>query len=110
MRSGARLAFRHHGAVVDPIRRQLLFDFERQASATYGPSAASEPYPLRKPGGTSARGIQDRFQAAIQAEEAGEKQSAIALYEEILETGSGLRRGLHQPRYDSLSSARVQQG
>lgn len=29
VRSGTRLAFRHHGAVVDPIRRQLLFDFER---------------------------------------------------------------------------------
>jgi tetratricopeptide (TPR) repeat protein len=85
VRSGARLAFRHHGAVVDPIRRQLLFDFDRLER----PSAASEPYPLRKPGGTSARGIQDRFQAAIQAEEAGEKQSAIALYEEILELDPG---------------------
>ena len=29
VRTGARLAFRYHGAIVDPIRRQLLFDFER---------------------------------------------------------------------------------
>ncbi len=29
VRTGTRLAFRHHGAMVDPIRRQLLFDFER---------------------------------------------------------------------------------
>ena len=31
VRTGTRLAFRHHGAMVDPIRRQLLFDFERMA-------------------------------------------------------------------------------
>ena len=29
VRTGTRLAFRHRGAMVDPIRRQLLFDFER---------------------------------------------------------------------------------
>ncbi|MDR3736231.1 MAG: MerR family transcriptional regulator, partial [Acidobacteriaceae bacterium] len=29
VRTGSRIAFRHHGAIVDPIRRQLLFDFER---------------------------------------------------------------------------------
>ena len=80
VRSGTRLAFRHHGSVVDPIRRQLLFDFDRAE----GPSAASEPYPLRKPGVGNPRGIQDRFLAAVQAEEAGEKQRAIGLYEEIL--------------------------
>lgn len=80
VRTGARLAFRHHGAVVDPIRRQLLFDFERAD----GPSAASEPCPLRKPATRGQRGVQDRFLAAVQAEEAGEKQRAIALYEEIL--------------------------
>ena len=32
VRTGTRLAFRHHGAMVDPIRRQLLFDFERAAT------------------------------------------------------------------------------
>ena len=31
VRTGTRLVFRHHGAIVDPIRRQLLFDFERLA-------------------------------------------------------------------------------
>ena len=29
VRTGTRLAFRCDGAMVDPIRRQLLFDFER---------------------------------------------------------------------------------
>jgi tetratricopeptide (TPR) repeat protein len=80
VRTGARLAFRHRGAVMDPIRRQLLFDFDRAD----GPSAVSEPHPLRKPGTRNPRDIQERFLAAVQAEEAGEKQRAIGLYEEIL--------------------------
>jgi tetratricopeptide (TPR) repeat protein len=80
VRTGTRLAFRHHGAVVDPIRRQLLFDFERFDR----PSAVREPSPLRRVGNVNPRGIQDRFLAAVQAEEAGEKTRAMALYEEIL--------------------------
>jgi tetratricopeptide (TPR) repeat protein len=84
VRTGTRLAFRHRGAMVDPIRRQLLFDFER-AGRPERPTASSEPSPLRRPGGAGPRGVQDRFLAAVQAEEAGEKQRAIGLYEEILE-------------------------
>jgi tetratricopeptide (TPR) repeat protein len=83
VRTGTRLAFRHHGAMVDPIRRQLLFDFER-IERTDRPSATSEPHPLRRPGPANPRGIQDRFLAAVQAEEAGEKQRAIGFYEEIM--------------------------
>jgi tetratricopeptide (TPR) repeat protein len=83
VRTGTRLAFRHCGAMVDPIRRQLLFDFERLARVG-SPSAGFEPSPLRRPGPASPRGVQDRFLAAVQAEEAGEKNRAIALYEEIL--------------------------
>jgi tetratricopeptide (TPR) repeat protein len=85
VRSGTRLAFRHHGAVFDPIRRQLLFDFERverpdqaEAQAAIGASARSGS--IAEPSG-----IQDRFLRAVQAEEAGEKGRAIALYQEILE-------------------------
>ncbi len=87
VRTGTRLAFRHRGSIVDPIRRQLLFDFERmdRAGKAGHPSAGFEPSPLRLPGPRSPRGVQDRFLAAVQAEEAGEKQRAIALYEEILE-------------------------
>jgi tetratricopeptide (TPR) repeat protein len=79
VRNGARIAFRHHGAIVDPIRRQLLFDFEHGDRL----SAASEVSPLCRPT-AGQRGVQDRFLAAVQAEEAGEKQRAIRLYEEIL--------------------------
>ncbi len=83
VRTGTRLAFRHLGAMVDPIRRQLLFDFER-GSGPESASAASQPSPLRLPGIPDSHGIHERFQAAVQAEEAGEKQRAITIYEEIL--------------------------
>jgi len=83
VRTGTRLAFRHHGAMVDPIRRQLLFDFERIEKIDR-PSATSEPHPLRRSGLGNPRGVQDRFLAAVQAEESGEKQRAISLYEEIM--------------------------
>jgi tetratricopeptide (TPR) repeat protein len=86
VRTGTRLAFRHCGAMVDPIRRQFLFDFERldRIGRIDRPSAGSEPYPLRRLAATDPRGMQDRFLAAVQAEEAGERQCAIDLYEEIL--------------------------
>lgn len=78
VRSGGRLAFRHCGAVVDPIRRQLLFDFERLEK----PFAAEQP--LRGPAAANPRDVQDRFLAAVQAEESGDKPRAMTLYEEIL--------------------------
>jgi len=79
VRTGTRLAFRHRGAMVDPIRRQLLFDFDR-ADGNERAQAVSAPAPLRP----SGRATHDRFLAAVQAEESGEKQRAIELYEEIL--------------------------
>jgi len=82
VRTGTRLAFRHRGAMVDPIRRQLLFDFERGNQPESVPAA--RPSPLRAPGSPDVRGLQERFHAAVQAEEAGEKHRAIAVYEEIL--------------------------
>jgi tetratricopeptide (TPR) repeat protein len=89
VRTGTRLAFRHMGSMVDPIRRQLLFDFERsdrldRMGRLDRPSPSSDISPLRKTGNEGTRGIQDRFLAAVQAEESGEKQNAIQLYEEIL--------------------------
>ena len=87
VRTGTRLAFRHRGAMVDPIRRQLLFDFERVGRVGWlnETSAGAELSPMRRRGVANPRGILDRFLAAVQAEEAGEKQRAISLYEEILE-------------------------
>jgi tetratricopeptide (TPR) repeat protein len=66
--------------MVDPIRRQLLFDFERVERQP----AAAEPAPLRRPGTPSGSGVQERFAAAVQAEECGEKNRAIGIYNEII--------------------------
>jgi tetratricopeptide (TPR) repeat protein len=83
VRSGARLAFRYHGAVVDPIRRQLLFDFERYDRPNR-PESAFEPAPLRRPARKGQQNVQNLFLDAVQAEESGEKQRAMDLYREIL--------------------------
>ena len=80
VRTGTRLAFRHSGTMVDPIRRQLLFDFERVERQP----ATTEPAPLRRADSGPARKVQERFTAAVQAEECGEKSRAISLYTEII--------------------------
>lgn len=79
VRTGTRLAFRCEGAMVDPIRRQLLFDFERieRQPATAAVCAMRRAQ-------DDLRGVQELFLLAVQAEEAGEKHRAIALYEEML--------------------------
>lgn len=81
VRTGTRIAFRHGGEMMDPIRRQLLFDFDGAAECDR-PTAVSEPAPLRY--SRLSERIQAGFRAAVQAEEAGDKPGAIALYEEIL--------------------------
>jgi tetratricopeptide (TPR) repeat protein len=89
VRSGTRLAFRHHGEIVDPIRRQLLFDFDKAVAETAGgfqmKTVPSCPPSLQTNFATNSKTIQDLFLAAVQAEEAGEKQRAIDLYHEILQ-------------------------
>jgi tetratricopeptide (TPR) repeat protein len=88
VRTGTRLAFRHRGAMVDPIRRQLLFDFER-GNQPESASPAAGASQLRRPRLPDGAGTQERFHAAVQAEEAGEKHRAVALYEEILAIDPG---------------------
>jgi tetratricopeptide (TPR) repeat protein len=98
VRTGTRIAFRYSGAIFDPIRRQLLFDFERldqlaqldqldelgQPDPLARRRALSAPIPLRHPGIKGPQVVQERFLAAVQAEEAGEGQRAVELYREIL--------------------------
>lgn len=81
VRTGTRLAFRCDGAMMDPIRRQLMFDFERIENQ---PTATAEVCLLRPESESTARGVQELFVAAVQAEETGDKQRAIVLYEEML--------------------------
>ncbi|MDE3201128.1 MAG: tetratricopeptide repeat protein [Acidobacteriota bacterium] len=94
VRNGARLAFRCEGAVVDPIRRQLLFDFDRidvQSGTTTSPL-------LRIPA-MAAPAVHDQFIAAVQAEECGEKNRAIELYEQII-----TREPQYAPAYINLGT------
>ncbi len=88
VRTGMRLAFRHRGAMVDPIRRQLLFDFESVEHLGDGragrPSAVREIAPLHRLGRRAQGGIAGLFECAVQAEESGDKQRAIGLYREVL--------------------------
>ena len=81
VRNGSRIAFRHLGAMVDPIRRQLIFDFDRAGQKN---AVAEAVLALAVPSTASLRVQQDQFLAAVQAEEAGDKSRAVQLYTEIL--------------------------
>jgi tetratricopeptide (TPR) repeat protein len=77
-RNGPRLAFRHSGVLVDPVRQQFLLDFE----------APSQPE-MRIVGRTTAKPRTPRngelFVRAVQLEEnSGTVREAIHLYEQIL--------------------------
>lgn len=75
--TGARLAFRHRGAIMEPISRQLVFDFEQNHSSV-------APALLRRPG-YSQGNLQDMFLAAVEAEESGDKHRAMELYHQVVE-------------------------
>ncbi len=78
--NGGRLVFRTESGIVDPIRRQLLFDFEPRPAlaATFSIAGDSTVSPIEV-------SVQKLFFDAIQAEEAGERNHAINLYARILE-------------------------
>jgi tetratricopeptide (TPR) repeat protein len=76
---GTHLSFRHNGALVDPVTRQLAFDFEagtkRQLSIVGSATHASSPEP----------DVQEIFQRAVRLEETPATISQAAdLYRQIL--------------------------
>ena len=75
---GARLSFRHNGALVDPLTRQLAFDFEagaRRQLSIVGAAHASGPEP----------DVQELFQRAVRLEEVPATIcKAAELYRQIL--------------------------
>ena len=81
VRSGSGLAFRQYGALVDPVTRQMAFDFE------LAPCAGM--IVVRKNGQAPSRlacEVQEMFLRAVRLEENGETLSeAKLLYETILE-------------------------
>jgi tetratricopeptide (TPR) repeat protein len=85
IRTGTRLVFRHSGAMVDPIRRQLLFDFDSAGEPGSGKRSVTISIvpPTRAAGGRD-RKLQDLFLNAVQAEEQGRKHTAMEAYNHIL--------------------------
>lgn len=78
VRTGTRLAFRYSGTMVDPIRRQLLFDFEAATGTAPGPVSI---VPVSR---NRDRDLQALFLQAVQAEEQGRKPEAMECYNQIL--------------------------
>ncbi len=78
VKAGRRIAFRQQGALVDPIGRQLLFDFE--GSPELRSVSRSTPISMAH----ARQTIADLFLTAVQAEESGDKKHAVGLYEEII--------------------------
>jgi tetratricopeptide (TPR) repeat protein len=79
VRNGARLAFRLSGAMMEPIARQFVFDFDspRQRQLAQLSSSASHQ---------AARGarVQGLFFEAVRMEEQGKTQEAFDQYQNIL--------------------------
>ena len=79
--SNARVVFRHSGAIMEPIARQFLLDFEGS-----GRKPETLALVLRTAGSDAQRSfeITRRFLEAVRAEERGRFEDAIANYEAIL--------------------------
>jgi tetratricopeptide (TPR) repeat protein len=74
---GSRLAFRHSGALVDPVTQQLAFDFD--AAPDRQLSIVGATVRVRQPD------VQEMFQRAVQLEESqATLPEAATLYREIL--------------------------
>lgn len=79
VRNGSRLAFRLSGAMVEPIARQFVFDFDSPRAgslAEVGDGAAKQA--------AREANVGNLFLDAVQQEERGSMDEAIVLYEAIL--------------------------
>jgi tetratricopeptide (TPR) repeat protein len=79
VRNGPRLAFRLSGAMMEPIARQFVFDFDSQRHSQLTQVSSA-------PGHQAAREsrVQALFFEAVRLEERGKTQEAMAQYENIL--------------------------
>ena len=81
---GSRLAFRHGGALVDPLTRQLAFDFDNMCGGQLK-IVCSRNLPHLSSAHRAAN-LQEMFARAVQLEEGlSTIEAAIGVYEEILE-------------------------
>jgi tetratricopeptide (TPR) repeat protein len=99
VRNGARLAFRLSGAMMEPIARQFVFDFDspRHSQLAEVSSAASHQ------AAREAR-VQGLFFEAVRMEEQGKTQEAVDRYENILELDRN-----HAPACINLGTIRYNQ-
>lgn len=100
VRRGSRLSFRHGGALVDPLSRQLSFDFEnsptRQLTVVGVVAAASTRRTLD---------VQDMFVQAVQLEEnPATIPQAMEMYQALLEIRPG-----HAPALINLGTIHYNQ-
>ena len=86
---GSHLAFRHSGALVDPLTRQLAFDFDAAPDRRLSVVGAAASMPGRR------ADVQEMFQRAVQLEEdPATIPEAAEMYRRIL---------AQQPRYAAAS-------
>jgi tetratricopeptide (TPR) repeat protein len=78
-RRGSRVVFRHSGAVMEPIARQFVFDFDAPAPGELSVVANTNAKPVALDGRVSALFLQ-----AVQLEESGRMDEAAEAYEELL--------------------------
>jgi tetratricopeptide (TPR) repeat protein len=99
VRDGARLAFRLSGAMMEPIARQFLLDFDspRQSQLAEVSSAASHQ-------AARESRVQGLFFEAVRWEERGKTQEAVAHYESILALDPG-----HAPACINLGTIQYNQ-
>jgi tetratricopeptide (TPR) repeat protein len=79
VRNGTRLAFRLRGAMMEPIARQFVFDFDSP-----GPSQLAEVSSAASHQVARESRVQGLFFEAVRLEEQGKTQEAVAHYESIL--------------------------
>jgi tetratricopeptide (TPR) repeat protein len=79
VRNGTRLAFRMSGAMMEPIARQFVFDFDSPHSSQLAEVSAAAGHQAAR----DAR-AQSLFFEAVRLEERGKTQEAIGYYQTIL--------------------------
>lgn len=81
IKSGSRLLFRHSGAMMEPIARQFVFDFDGHRDLVKAGSDGMSSAELVSRTGAL-------FLEAVRCEESGRKNEAVQLYQEILKLDS----------------------
>jgi tetratricopeptide (TPR) repeat protein len=99
VRNGKGLAFRMSGAMMEPIARQFVFDFDSQRHSQLAEVSSAASHQAAR----EAR-VQGLFFEAVRMEERGKTQEAVAHYESILALDSS-----HAPACINLGTIQYNQ-